>query len=196
MKNYISLMLFLFAMVSSSEAQDNLFSKKSIKANIGIAFNEGTREIGGGIVYSIGYQSEFVNNSLIRYSANLQSGNFRPILVTDTRDQFYRASSLGFNVEGDILKYKFISLTLGGGGFINYSRGLFGTGGNSIPAISRSEYFHQMYAGGIVSAGLRFAPEKRNIAFEIKPVNIQVGYPTFAMGYMTCGIDFKLMKRK
>ena len=45
------------------------------------------------------------------------------------------------NVNYDLVKYKSVSLLITSGGFLNYSRGLFGTGGEN--EIRNSRYFNQ-----------------------------------------------------
>lgn len=121
-------------------------------------------------------------------------GGFLPIAITDTRDQFYRITSLELNIHYDLIKYKNISIVTSGGGFINYSRGLLGTGGSPEENNNNSEYFYSLYFGGSASLGLRITPPNSKLAYEIRPVNIHLGYKEFILGYLMFGIDFKFKK--
>lgn len=76
---------------NSIYAQENEFKKNSIR--IGIGINEGQREIGLGFVYSIGWQKSYGEKNRLRLNPNILLGGFLPIMITDTRDQFYRISS-------------------------------------------------------------------------------------------------------
>lgn len=78
---------------NSIYAQENEFKKNSIRTGIGIGINEGQREIGLGFVYSIGWQKSYGEKNRLRLNPNILLGGFLPIMITDTRDQFYRISS-------------------------------------------------------------------------------------------------------
>lgn len=186
--------MFFFLIGNSIYAQENEFKKNSIRTGIGIGINEGQREIGLGFVYSIGWQKSYGEKNRLRLNPNILLGGFLPIMITDTRDQFYRISSLGMNVHYDLIRYKAISIVTTGGGFINYSRGLLGTGGWPEANNNNSEYFYSLYFGAYASAGLRIDPKKSKLAFEIRPINIQFGDKGFFLAYMMLGIDFKLKK--
>ena len=124
---FLYLSLFVFLIISKqSNAQETEFKRTSIRTGIGIGFNEGKRETGMGLIYSIGWQKSFGRKNKLRLNPNLIIGGFLPIGITDTRDQFYRITSLGLNLHYDLIKYKSISIVTTGGGFINYSRGLLG----------------------------------------------------------------------
>jgi hypothetical protein len=170
------------------------FKRTSIRTGIGIGINEGRWETGVGFVYSIGLQKSYGNKSRLRVNPNLLFGGFLPIVITDTRDQFYRITSLGINIHYDLLKYKSVSIVTTIGGFTNYSRGLLGTGGWPEANNSYSEYFYKIYFGGNTSLGLRINPKNSKLAFEIRPINIQFGNNYFLLGYYMFGIDFKLKK--
>ena len=173
-------------------SQEIEFKKSSIKTGIGIGINEGQREIGNGLIYTIGWQKSYGKKSKIRLNLNMIFGGFLPFGITDTRDQFYRITSLGLNIHYDLIKYKAVSIVTTGGGFINYSRGLLGTGGWPEANNNNSEYFYSLYFGGNVSIGLRIAPKKSKLAYEIRPINIHFGNKGFMLGYLMFGIDFKL----
>jgi hypothetical protein len=175
-------------------SQEFEFKKSSIRTGIGIGINEGQREIGNGLIYSIGWQKSYGKKSKIRLNPNMIFGGFLPIGITDTRDQFYRITSLGLNIHYDLIQYKAVSIVTIGGGFINYSRGLLGTGGLPEANNNSSEYFYSLYVGGNASIGLRIDPKKSKLAYEIRPINIHFGNKGFMLGYLMFGIDFKLKK--
>lgn len=175
-------------------SQETEFKKSSIRTGIGIGMNEGKREIGYGLVYTIGWQKSIGTKNKVRINPNITFGGFLPIVITDTRDQFYRISSLGLNIHYDLIKYKAVSIVTTGGVFANYSRGLLGTGGWPEANNNHSEYFYSLYFGGNASVALRIDPSKSKFAYEIRPLNIQVGNKGFRLGYFMLGIDFKLRK--
>lgn len=133
--------LLLLLTGSNGCAQEIEFKRSSVRTGIGIGFNNGSREIGLGLVYSIGYQKSFGVKNKLRINPNMTFGGFSPIIITDTRDQFYRITSIGLNIHFDLVKYKAVSIVTSGGAFINYSRGLLGTGGRGNASNTSSEYF-------------------------------------------------------
>jgi len=193
-KTMLIALFFLLLMGNNIYSQEIEFRKSSIRTGIGIGINEGQREIGMGFIYSIGWQKSFGEKNKLRINPNMTFGGFLPIAITDTRDQFYRITSLGLNFHYDLIKYKAVSIVTTGGGFINYSRGLLGTGGWPAANNNRSEYFYSLYFGGNASIGLRIDPKKSKLAYEIRPINIHFGNKGFILGYLMFGIDFKLKK--
>jgi len=190
---YLSLFVFLI-MSNQSNAQETEFKRTSIRTGIGIGFNEGKRETGMGLIYSIGWQKSFGKKNKLRLNPNLIIGGFLPIGITDTRDQFYRITSLGMNLHYDLINYKSISIVTTGGGFLNYSRGLLGTGGWPEANNNNSEYFSSFYLGGNISLGIRINPKNSRLAYEFRPINVQFGNDYFMLGYLMFGIDIKLKK--
>ncbi len=189
------IVLFILLLIGNNiYSQEIEFKKSSIRTGIGIGINEGQREIGNGLIYSIGWQKSFGKKNKIRLNPNMTLGGFLPIGITDTREQFYRITSLGINIHYDLIKYKAVSIVTTGGGFINYSRGLLGTGGWPEANNNSSEYFYSLYFGGNASIGLRIDPKKSKLAYEIRPINIHFGNKGFVLGYLMFGIDFKLKK--
>lgn len=126
-------------------SQETGFKRTSLKTGIGLAFNNGLRETGMGLIYSIGWQKSYGKKSKLRLNPNMIIGAFLPIGITDTRDQFYRITSLGLNLHYDLIKHKAISIVTTGGGFVNYSRGLLGTGGWPEANNNNSQYFSSLY---------------------------------------------------
>lgn len=120
----------------------------------------------------------------------LTSGSFLPFGVTDTRDQYFRSSTLDFTVNYDLIKIKAFSVFAGAGALANYSRGLLGTGGWPSEGNKGSDYFFSLYAGGKLNAGFRVNPENKNYTVELIPFNINFGtnYFLFASWNLVVGI--------
>jgi hypothetical protein len=175
-------------------SQENDFKKTSVKTGIGIGINAGLRETGMGLVYSVGWQKSVGEKNKLRINPNLTLGGFLPLGITDTRDQFYRMTTSGFNVHYDLIRYKAVSIVTTGGGFVNFSRGLLGTGGWPEENNHSSDYFYSLYFGGNASVGLRIAPQKSKLAYELRPFNIYVGNKGYLYSYIMFGVDFKLKK--
>lgn len=177
-------------------SQEIEFKNSSIKTGTGIGINEGQRETGIGLTYSIGWQKSYGEKNRLRLNPNIIFGSFRTYVIpTDTRDQFYKLTSLGINIHYDLIKSKEVSIVTTGGGFVNYSRGLLGTGGWQANN-NRSEYFYSVYFGGNVSIGLRIDPKKSKLAYEIRPINIHFGNNGFVLVYLMFGVDFKLKEKR
>jgi hypothetical protein len=188
-----SLHLFCLILVINSYSQENIFNRSSIKTGIGLGFNDSREETGFGLIYNLGYQKSFGKKEKLRINPNLIIGSFSTNLISDIRDQFYRISSLEMNVSYDVVRYKSFSVLLTTGAFGNYSRGLFGTGGELINNRD-SEYFYKLYYGGSLGIGFRLNPVRSRIAYEIKPINFQFGNKGYSLSYMTFGLDIKLKK--
>ncbi len=191
----LSFTLFSAYSIFAQEAgQEVEYGKTSIKTGIGIGLNEGYREIGSGLIYSIGWQKSLGEKNRTRINPNLTFGGFMPLGITDTRDQFYRLTTLGLNIHYDLIRYKSVSIVTTGGGFVNYSRGLLGTGGWPEANNNSSEYFYSLYFGGNASVALRVDSANSKYAFEIRPINIHLGNKGFMLGYFMIGLDFKIKK--
>ena len=176
-KTNLLIVMLLFSL--NIIAQENEFTRSSIKTGIGVGINDGIEESGLGFVYSVGYQKSFGKKEKFRINPNLLYGGFNSNGITDTREQFFRITSIGMNVNYDLIKYKSVSLLLTSGGFLNYSRGLFGTGGEN--EVRSSRYFNQLYFGGTAGIGIRIN--------SIKSRN-----KGFVLGYMMFGMDIKIKK--
>ncbi len=98
-------------------SQEKKFERSSIRTGIGIGINDGHQETGLGLIYSLGWQKSYGEKNKFRLNPNMIIGGFKPIMITDTRDQFYRITSLGLNVHYDLVKYKAVSIVTTGGGF-------------------------------------------------------------------------------
>ena len=191
----LPILVFIICLLvqNNSYSQEIKFKKTSIRTAIGIGINEGKREEGIGLMYSIGWQKSLGEKNRLRINPNMMIGGFSPVIITHSRDQFYRITTAGLNIHYDLIQYKALSLVATGGGFINYSRGLLGTGGRQR-TYNQSEYFYSLYFGGNGSVGIRVDPEKSKFAYEVRPINVHVGNKGFILGYLMFGIDFKLME--
>ncbi len=193
MKRTTALSLFLLLLtVSKAAAQDADFSRTSITAALGPGFQQGRTESGFGVVLGLGIQRSYTPSGRIRLGGGVGLGEFSASGVRDAPDAFYTLTALEVGVAADVLKYRAISLLAGLGGFVGYTRGLLGTGGD--PGARDSRYFTSGYVGGKLSVGVRVNPAGHRVAYEIRPLNIQAGSGGFVLGSELLGIDVKLGK--
>jgi hypothetical protein len=171
------------------------FSDNSLKVGIGLGINEGLKETGMGALVSFGYQKSVLNDR-VRINPNFMTGGFFPFGITDTRDQYYRVTSVGVNGYLDAIKFKAVSLFIGAGGQINYSRGLLGTGGWPEEGNTGSDYFFKLYYGGYLAGGIRVSSPDHKIAYEFTPFNVCFGNDYFFMYFFKFGIDIRLNKKE
>ena len=146
-----------------------------------------------GTLMSFGYQKSVWKDRL-RINPNITTGTFSSFAMLDVRDQHYKLTSLSINGYLDIPPRKPVSIVVGTGVFLNYSRGVLGTGGRNENNRS-SEYFHKLYYGIFVGAGLRISPTNSRFAYELVPINYQAGNNSFELHFFKFGIDIKLEKR-
>jgi hypothetical protein len=190
------LLIIIIAIITlSSEVIGQKYSDNSLKIGIGLGINEGLKETGMGALVSFGYQRSIFNDR-VRINPNFVTGGFYPFGITDTRDQYYRVTSVGINGYLDAIKFKSVSLFIGAGGQINYSRGLLGTGGWPEEGNTSSEYFFKLYYGGYLTGGIRVSSPDHKIAYEFSPFNICFGNDNFFIAFFKFGIDIKLNKKK
>jgi hypothetical protein len=189
---FVSLtVLLLTGITIYTQGQEIGYKRTSIKTGTGIGINAGQRETGVGLIYSVGLQKSYGKNHRLRLNPNILLGSFRTYaLPTDTRDQLYKITSLALNIHFDLIKKGAVSFVTTCGGFINYSRGLLGTGGFPEENNNSSEYFHSLYFGGNVSIGIRI-DSKSKLTYEIRPINLYFGNKGFILGFLMFGIDFK-----
>lgn len=200
-RSKFSLLVFICAVLlvvqNNVYSQETDFKRTSIRTGVGVGLNEGKRETGLGLLYSIGWQKSYGEKNKFRLNPNIIIGGFKPVGITDTREQFYRITSLGLNAHYDLIKYKAFSIVATGGAFVNYSRGLLGTGGMPMHGETitiDSEYFNSFYLGGSVSVALRIDSKNSKLAYELRPLNFQFGNDYFMLGYYMFGIDIKINK--
>lgn len=184
--------LLLTGTTIHAQEQETGYRRTTVRAGTGVGINAGQREIGVGFVYSVGIQKSYGKNHRIRLNPDLLLGSFRTyVFPTDTRDQLYKITSLALNIHFDLVKKENVSLVTTGGGFINYSRGLLGTGGWPEENNNSSEYFHSLYFGGNASIGIRIDSRKSRLVYEIRPFNLYFGNKGYILGFFMFGIDFK-----
>jgi len=193
MKNLIIAVVICISFLRANCQNDleKVYSNSSIKIGAGIGFNEGMKEMGMGSLLTIGYQKSFWRDRF-RLNPHIIATGFFSFGVTDTRDQYYRITLLGVNGYLDFIKKDFASLFIGAGGFVNYTRGLLGTGGFPEAENTSSNYFFKFYYGCYLGAGLRITPRKSRIAYELTPVNAYFGNDHFILGFLKFGVDIKL----
>ncbi|MBN2746690.1 MAG: hypothetical protein JXR34_08180 [Bacteroidales bacterium] len=199
MKTIVLTLLAFFALnFPNLIAQESnpVFSKKSVKVGFGYGMNEGKYEDGVGLLYSIGWNKSLGAKQRFRLNPNLLLGGFSADFITDIRDQYYRMSSYGLNLHFDLIRVRPFSIVISTGAFVNYTRGLLGTGGDDEGThFKSSSYFYRLCAGGYASAALRFDSPKHRIAWEFRPLSVQHGYPYFIMGFVQLSADIKLNNR-
>lgn len=198
MKYWLNTITFIFILISiNGFSQEREFKKTSIKTGLGLSMNEGYNEMGVGLVYSVGFQKSYGKKDKLRINPNLMFGGFLPAGITDTRDMYYKLTNLGLDFHYDLIRIDVVSLVVTGGGFINYSRGLLGTGGMPDPGLQNhysSDYFLKMYYGGKVGLALRIDQKNKKCAYEIRPFNFQFGNEDFILATIMFGVDIKLEK--
>ena len=177
-------------------SQEADYGRSSIRTGLGFGFNKGKRETGLGLQYVIGWQKEWGEKRRLRFNPNMMIGGYTPLFISGTREQFYRVTHLEVIFHYDLLKVSSVSLVVSGGGFVAYSRGLLGTGGDGETYYDESKFFLRGYFGGSFSAAIRIAPKSSRWAGEIRPVNLQYGNEGFIMTYFMLGVDFKIRKKE
>lgn len=190
-----SLILGLILLLSSLHLfPQNPVKRPEITAGIGPGVNMASQETGMGIVYSLGWEKSLTDNQRLRIHPHILFGGFRPpFFVSDARDQHYRSSALNLAINYDLIKRSSGSIYLSGGGFVNYSRGLLGTGGGE-DGYKNSEYFHSFYFGGSFSLGIRLTPVNSRLTYDIKAFNFMIGNNSFVTSYALIQIGFRIAK--
>ncbi|MBS2213684.1 hypothetical protein KEM09_19905 [Carboxylicivirga mesophila] len=184
------LLWILLLIPSYSLAQEVAERKGALKAGIGLGYNEGDKESGLGLVYTIGWQKAIDSRERLRINPNILFGGFTPLMMTDKRDQYIRSGSFGCHLYYDMLKGKHLSLFAMVGAYGNYTRGLLGDGEFN----TGSEYYHKFYAGGTASLGIRVYNPSKRIGYEIRPLTFQYGSNQHFMGYVMVSIDFEIRR--
>jgi hypothetical protein len=184
-------LLFLMVLLCTPALTGQQFGSHALKTGVALGLNQGSEEMGIGALVTAGYQKSLWKSRL-RINPYLLTANFWPFGITDIRDQFYRATSIGFNGYLDILRYHGASIFIGAGGWVNYTRGLLGTGGWPEEGNHWSEYLFKLYYGGYFGGGFRLDLPGRRIAWEFSPFNFHLGNNQFLMSYLKLGIDIRL----
>lgn len=188
------ILTFIFA-TSLLFSQDIEYKPKSVRTGIAIGSSEGKREIGQGILYSFGWNIPIGEKQKLRLNPNITFGGMSSRLVLGPREQFYKVSACGLYLHYDLFRYKSVSLVVSAGGFVNYSRGLLGTGGDGEgTSYSSSDYFNTLYLGGYASGALRMNPKNKRFAYELRPISLLYGGDRFYLAYFMFGMDVKFRK--
>lgn len=172
-------------------AQEPARQQEAIQAAVGLGLHQGQPEEGVGVLYSLGYQRA-LGTSRWRLNPHLVYGEFSSVGITDTRDQFYRTTSAGLAVHYNVLQYRALAVVVTTGGYVTYSRGLLGTGGEAQPVSQGSRYFHHFYLSASGGVGLRVSPAQSRFAYEFRPFTLHGGTNGFVMGYVTVDLEVKL----
>ena len=194
MKKLNILILLFFLSSLTLWSQENEFSNKTYNIGFGI----GANEIGIGRVYQFGIQKTSKINSKFRYGFTGQFVSVTNIFVTDVKNQMEHTTSLDYRLAYDLVKYKSISLFLQTAPFINYTRGLIGTGGEF--STGKNGFYRKIVGGGLAGLGIRIDNPKKSYAIEINPLTIHYGYAysgkdlvnhEYYLGYFQINVNFK-----
>ncbi len=195
MMKKIHLLILLFSLSSLTFwSQKDEFSNKTYNIGFGI----GANEIGIGRIYQFGIQKTSKTNTKFRYGFMWQFASINNIFVTDVKDQMEHTTSLDYRLAYDLVKYKSISLFLQTAPFVNYTRGLIGTGGEY--STGNNGFYRKIVGGGLAGLGVRIDNPKKSFAIEINPLTIHYGYAysgrdpvnhDYYLGYFQINISFK-----
>ena len=192
---FMSLMMLLMSYKSS--AQETELNETSIRTGFGIGSHDGIIFSEFGYIYSFGWQNSFGKKNKLRLNPNFLLGKFSSFGTLDIMHKYkYTIYSLGLNLHYDLIKYKSVSIVTTVGSFINYSRGFFYNYYNLEDTNNRINYFRLFDLGGNASIGIRVNPKNSRLAYELRPIDLQlsIGNEDFILGYSMIGIDFKLNK--
>jgi len=167
--------------------------QNSIKLGLGVGLSSGFNTDGWGLLYSVGYQRE-LGSDRFGLNANFGIGQYTSKMVLDARDQYFNSTNLDLIFFYDLIKIKSFSIVIGGGGFVNNSRGLIGTGGDpeSNPSVQQtSEYVSNYHVGGYLGAGFRINVLNERTAVNIIPFNFRFGNNYFAELNVKIELDIK-----
>ena len=180
--------------LQAARAQESPGPGGAIQGAFGLGFHEGRDEGGLGLLCALGYQKSLGATSRWRLNPQLVYGEFSSAGITDRRDQFYRTTSAGAALHFDVVKYRAVALTVSGGAYVTYSRGLLGTGGELQAPGAGSRYFRRVTPSAGGGVGLRVSPAKGRLAYEFQPLTFQGGPNGFFLGYALLGLAFDLKK--
>jgi hypothetical protein len=189
MKYFLNLLLAGLISGNLFSQEKPIFKAGELTIGLGLALNDGLKETGNGLTQSIGWSKALDKKRKLRIHPSIIFGQFAPLLVTDTRDMYYNITNYNLRLDYDLIRYKAVSLVASGGVFMQFSRGLIGTGGESN--YKDSEYFARLYFGGNLSGAIRVNPAKSRITYEYRPINISFGNNDFILAIGSIGISFK-----
>ena len=193
----IGISLLLLLMSYKSSAQETELNETSIRTGFGIGIDDGIFSSGFGYVYSFGWQNSFGKKNKLRLNPNFSLGKLSSSGTLGIIYQYeYTMNSLGLNLHYDLIKYRSVSIVTTVGSFINYSRGFFYNSYNIEDTNNRINCFRLFYLGENASIGIRVNPKKSRLAYELRPINLQlsIGNDDYILIYSMIAIDFKLNK--
>lgn len=194
MKNKISGLVLLLVLMNITSSFGQEVSKESIKIGFGPGMHMGRNTQGTGLVYTIGYQRELLNDRL-RFNPNFSIGQYSSgLLPLDARDQYFNSTSLEANLYYDLLKLESFSIVIGVGALINHSRGLEGTVGDPEYYFEypTSEYLSDYHFGGYFGGGFRINSLTQRTSINILPFNFHAGTHGFLEFIPKVEIDIKI----
>lgn len=187
--------LFLLCAVTTASAQDTSYLNRSFNTSIALGINEGDQEMGVGSMMTLAMEYGIWKEDRLRLKPELMAGTFLPFGITDTPDMYYRVTGLGVNAVLDVIRLGSFSIAVSGGGFLNYARGLIGTGGWPEAGHTSSEYFWRLYYGGSLGTGIRINNPDRRLIYEFFPFNYQFGPNYYLLAYTRFSVGIKIFEK-
>jgi hypothetical protein len=187
--------LFLLCAVTDASAQDTSYSNRSFNPGIALGINAGDHEMGVGSMMTFSMEYGVWKEDRLRLKPELMAGTFLPFGITDTPDMYYRVTGLGLNAVMDIIRLGSFSIAVSGGGFLNYSRGLIGTGGWPEEGHDSSDYFWRLYYGGSLGGGIRINGPDSRLIYEFFPLNFQFGPNYYLLAYTRFSVGIKIFEK-
>lgn len=181
--------LLIIILAQFSFSQD--FSGNSLSYGFGFGVSEGARHDGLGQHVEVGYKTALWKNRLRLYP-NLTIGAYNTKFITDIPDSYFNSINAKLGVEFDVIAISAFSFMIESGGFVNLTRGLKGTGGETPR--SSSNFFSYTNYGFLLAGGFRIQPKMSRIAYNIKPLGFLVGPNYFVDFQSTVSIEVRLRK--
>jgi hypothetical protein len=191
MKGAIFLIL-LFPFLGLSQADDENFL--FYRYGLGFSYHEGAGETGLGVVGSFGILKSLGEKKKSRINSNVSLGRFSDLFMLHTPEQKYAYLALDFVCHFDLLRYKAFSLVTSAGGYLSVTSGKVEDYYNEDGRLYSGRRFTHGYLMASISGGLRIAPKKSKIAFEITPFKIFLGTSYSYMGQIQLSVDYKIYK--
>ena len=147
----------------------------------GLAYHEGNLEMGYSMPMHIGWMHGLGKYKRLSMLHQFQGGSYRPVLITDIADQYYRQSIWRSCIQYHFIQKNWITGYFGGGLFAAYVRGLIGTGAYHATT-NQSSYFYHLRAGVSVHAGIQFQLTPSAFSIDCKPLVFDYGYARYVQG--------------
>lgn len=190
--SHLLLMIVAIMLSSASYGQCSSRQSKSIAAGMGYSYNGGAVEGRSGLVYTFSYQNKIGRRDQLRFSPNFTFGTYKGAGGYKGRDEFYRVSSIGIDLNYDVVRIKHISLVSSVGVLGAYSRGLLGTGGYE-PNFMGSEYFNRVYGAAKAAVAIRINKPTSRVAMELVPASLSLGPNHFNWTMAMFKLEYKLI---